>query len=92
MLVLLGCMDHGRRKVVKAIKTGKAVQLKTPKGKHSVIMVSLSHIGALYRYERQWEELDDDERYQLRQKVAVPRLAKIKLWLEEKQPKVAAIH
>ena len=88
-LVHLGCMDHGRRKVVEAIKAGKEAQLKTPKGKPSVAMVLLSHIDALYRYEREWKELDDDKRYQLRQEIAVPRLAKIKLWLEQKQPKVA---
>jgi transposase len=88
-LVHLGCMDHARRKVVEAIKAGKAIQLKTPKGKPSVAMVLLSHIDALYRYEREWKELDDDERYQFRQEIAVPRLAKIKLWLEQKQPKVA---
>ena len=84
-LVHLGCMDHGRRKVVEAIKA----QSKTDTGKPSVAMVLLSHIDALCRYERQWKELDDDERYQLRQEIAIPRLAKLRLWLEQKQPKVA---
>ncbi len=84
-LVHLGCMDHGRRKVVEAIKT----QPKPLKGKPSVAMVLLSHIDALYRFERQWAELDDDERYEQRQKIAVPRLTKLKRWLDEKQPKVA---
>ena len=84
-LVHLGCWDHGRRKVVEAIKT----QPKPVKGKPSVAMVLLSSIDALYRYERQWSDLDDDERYEQRQKIAVPRLAKLKLWLEQKQPKVA---
>ena len=84
-LVHLGCMDHGRRKVVEAIKT----QPKPVKGKPSVAMVLLSHLDALYRLERQWKELDDDERYEKRQQFAIPKLKKIKLWLEEKQPKVA---
>lgn len=84
-LVHIGCMDHGRRKVVEAIKT----QPKPVKGKPSVAMVLLSHIDALYRLERQWEELDDDERYEKRQQVALPKLAKLKQWLDEKQPKVA---
>jgi transposase len=84
-LTHLGCMDHGRRKVVEAIKA----QPKPVKGKPSVAMVLLSHIDALYRYERQWSELDEDERYEQRQKIAVPRLAKLKRWLDEKQPKVA---
>lgn len=84
-LVHLGCMDHGRRKVAEAIKT----QPKAAKGKPSVAMILLSHIDALYRFERQWAELDDDERYEQRQKIAIPRLAKIKRWLDEKQNKVA---
>jgi len=62
-LVHLGCMDHGRRKVAEAVKT----QPKPVKGKPSVAMVLLSHIDALYRLERQWAELDDDERYEQRQ-------------------------
>lgn len=78
-------MDHGRRKVVEAIKAQK----KPTNGKPSVAMVLLSHIDALYRFERQWEQLDDDERFEKRQEIAVPRLAKIKQWLDEKQPKVA---
>ena len=82
--VHLGCMDHGRRKVVEAVK----VQETPAKGKPSVAMVLLSHIDALYRFERQWAELDDDERYEKRQEIAVPRLARIKQWLDEKQPKV----
>ena len=85
-LVHLGCMDHARRKVVEAIKT----QGEPVKGKPSVAMVLLSHIDALYRLERrEWKELDDDERYEKRQEIAVPKLAKLKQWLDEKQPKVA---
>jgi len=83
-LVHLGCMDHGRRKVVEAIKT----QPKPITGKPSVAMVLLSHIDGLYRLERQWAELDDDERYEQRKKMAVPKLAKLKKWLDQKQPKV----
>ena len=84
-LVLIGCMDHGRRKVAEAIKT----QTKPAKGKPSVAMVLLSHIDALYRLEREWTELDDDERYEQRQKIAVPKLNKLKRWLDVKQSKVA---
>jgi transposase len=84
-LTHLGCMDHGRRKVVEVIKT----QPKPANGKPSVAMVLLSHIDALYRLERQWSELSDEERYEQRQKIAVPRLAKLKRWLDEKQPKIA---
>ena len=65
----LGCMDHGRRYVVDAIK----VQTQ-PVKKPSVAMVLLSHIDALYRFERQWAELDDDERYAKRKEFAVSSL------------------
>ena len=44
-------------------------------------MVLLSHLDALYRFERQWAELDDYQRYEQRQKIAIPRLIKIKQWL-----------
>ena len=78
-------MGDAGRKVVEAIKTQK----KPANGKPSVAMVLLSHIDALYRFERQWRDFDDDERFEKRQEIAVPRLAKIKQWLDEKQPKVA---
>lgn len=58
-------------------------------GKPSVAMVLLSHIEALYRLERQWDELDDNERYEQQQEIAIPKLAALKQWLEDKQPKVA---
>ena len=83
-LVHLGCWDHSRRKVAEAIKT----QPKPEKDKPSVAMVMLSHIDALYRLERDWAELDDDTRWQKRQEKAIPKLAKFKRWLEQKQPKV----
>ena len=84
-LVHLGCMDHARRKVVEAIKA----QPKSPRGKPSVAMVLLSHIDALYRLERQWQDLDDDERFEQRQKQALEKLDRLKSWLDDKQPKVA---
>lgn len=80
----LGCWDHARRKVAEAIKT----QPKPGKGKPSVAMVMLSHINALYRLEREWAELDDDERKERRQQKAIPKLKKFKVWLEGKQPTV----
>ncbi len=83
-LVHLGCWDHARRKVAEAIKT----QPKPEKGKPSVAMVMLSHINALYRLEREWVDLDDDTRQEKRQKNAIPKLAVLKRWLEQKQPKV----
>ena len=85
-LVHLGCWDHARRKVVDAIKA----QPKTAgSGKPSVAMVMLSHIDALYRFERQWAELDDDERSEQRQKHAAAKLARLHAWLVARQPKVA---
>jgi len=64
------CMDLSRRKVIEAIKAQK----KPAKGKPSVAMVLLSRIDALYRFERQWTELDDDERYTQRQKIGVAKI------------------
>ncbi|MGQ7848836.1 IS66 family transposase, partial [Granulosicoccus sp. 3-233] len=61
-IVHLGCWDHARRIVAEAIKT----QPKAEKGKPSVAMVMLSHINALYRLEREWSDLDDDERLKAR--------------------------
>ena len=86
-LVHLGCWDHARRKVVDAIKAQpKATAAKRAP---SVAMVMLSHIDALYRLERQWKALDDDERLERRRAQALPRLAKLRAWLSAKQPKVA---
>ena len=85
-LVHLGCWDHARRKVVEAIR---AQPKGTGQAKPSVAMVMLSHIDGLYRLERQWAELDDDERFEQRQKQAVAKLEKLRAWLEQKQPKVA---
>ena len=77
-------MDHGRRKVVEAIKTQP--KPKPVEGKPSVAMVLLSHLDALYRLEHQWKKLDDDERYDKRQEFAIPKLTKLRQWLDEKQP------
>ena len=84
-VVHLGCFDHARRKVVEAIKA----QPKPASGKPSKAMVMLSKIDALYRLERQWKELDDDERHERRQRQAVAKLAELKRWLELNAPKVA---
>ena len=84
-VVHLGCFDHARRKVVEAIKT----QPKPASGKPSKAMVLLSKIDALYRLEREWKTLDDDERYEQRQKRAVPKLTALKRWLDVNAPKVA---
>lgn len=86
-LVHLGCWDHARRKVIDAIKAQPKAT--ATKGAPSVAMVMLSHIDALYRLERQWKALDDDERLERRRAQALPRLAKLRAWLAAKQPKVA---
>ncbi len=49
----------------------------------------LSRINALYRLERDWKDLDADERLEMRQQHAVPKLESLRRWLKQKQPKVA---
>ena len=85
-LVHLGCWDHARRKFVDAVKA----QPKPAKGQPSVAMVALSKVNVLYRIERELADLDDDERFEERQKQAVPKLIKLRAWLNDKQPKVAS--
>lgn len=85
-VVHLGCFDHARRKVVEAIRA----QPKPADGRPSKAMVMLSKIDALYRLERQdFAELDDEQRFEARQRHAVPKLAALKTWLTINAPKVA---
>jgi len=85
-VVHLGCFDHARRKVVEAIRS----QPKPASGKPSKAMVMLSKIDALYRLERRdFAGLDEEERFEARQKHAVPKLAALKTWLTINAPKVA---
>jgi len=87
-VVVVGCMDHARRKFVAA---EKALSKKAVKGKPAKCTVARSKFDALYRIERKMQTLglNDDERYQYRQQHALPKLAELRAWLEANEPKVA---
>jgi transposase len=74
-LILAGCWAHSRRKFVEAIEAGI---------KSAATAVKL--IGQLYRIEQQArdDKLDCDARRQLRQLLAVPVLAELKKWKDER--------
>lgn len=76
----VGCFDHARRKFNEAIKA----QPKGKKVKASVADVGLSKINALYRLERSIKGLPAHEKYQQRQKIAVPLLNELKRWLNSR--------
>jgi hypothetical protein len=77
-LVLLGCFDHARRKYVEALKGTGATVDKTGHGKKTAApckaAIGLGKINALYRLERSINDLPAREKYQYRQRVAVPLL------------------
>jgi len=77
----LGCFDHARRKFSDVIK---AQPKKKKNEKVSVAEVGLGKINALYRLERNIKGKSAAEKYQLRQKVAVPLLNDLKAWLDHK--------
>lgn len=81
----VGCFDHARRKFNEAIKA----QPKGKKVKTSLADVGLSKINALYRLERNISDLPAHEKYQQRQKIAVPLLNELKLWLDNKAEETA---
>ena len=75
----LGCFDHARRKYVEAQKASKPQQRKA--GKVSKADVGLGKINALYRLERAIKDLSPSEKYEQRQKIALPLLDDLKRWL-----------
>lgn len=85
-LIRLGCFDHARRKFMEAKKAENGVQKKTQK--LSKADIALSKIGALYRLEREIKDCPSHEKYQQRQKVAIPLLDNLKYWLDSNVAKV----
>jgi transposase len=79
----LGCFDHLRRKFVEAQKAAKVLKKKGKPAKVTKADIGLSKINALYRLEREIKSLSADEKYQQRQKLAVPMLADLKSWLDK---------
>ena len=85
-IVRLGCMDHARRKFKEAQNGQK--RSKNAKQKVSKADVGLGKINALYRLERSIKDNSPEDKYQLRQKVAIPLLDELKRWLEDNATRV----
>ncbi len=73
---LVGCMAHARRKFVEA----KQSQVKGKTGKADW---AISHIGKLYRIEREIRDLPAEEKHAHRQQHARPLLDEFKTWLDK---------
>ena len=86
-ITVIGCMDHARRKFVKA---EKALTKKARAGTPAKCTIARSKIDALYRIERKIDELglDDVQRYAYRQEHAIPKLVALKSWLIKNEGKV----
>lgn len=87
-LIRLGCFDHVRRKFVEAQKASKH-RGKKSSGKVSKADVAVSKINALYRLEQEIKTLPPHKKYQMRQKVAIPLLNDLKIWLDKNISKTA---
>jgi len=84
-IIRVGCFDHARRKFNEAIKA----QPKGKKTQASLADIGLSKINTLYRLERNIKDLPVHEKCQQRQKIAVPLLKELKVWLESKVEQTA---
>jgi len=73
---LVGCWAHARRKF-------KEAEIAQPKGKTGKANMALSQIQKLYRLETQLKDKTPGEKYQGRQEMAKPLLAKFYQWLEK---------
>jgi len=76
-LILVGCGAHLRRRFF-------AQRTLAPE----VACAALAWFRQFYRWERQWKDVSDDERYALRQQHAVPLLAEFHDWLVKTEPHV----
>lgn len=78
-LIRMGCMDHARRKFFDAFKTSGAKDI----GKRG-----LSFFKKLYELEEKIEKLLPNEKLKIRMEKAKPILEEMKVWVDEKRPKV----
>lgn len=72
----LGCFAHARRKFVEAQKG-------MPKGKSGKADQGIAFIQGLYRVEAKIKDKPPDQRYEIRQKEALPIIGKMKAWLDK---------
>lgn len=84
----IGCWDHARRKFVDASRAALSSGKKTKKAKPSKADIALGKIRKLYAIESKIEHLKADEKYKIRQELAMPILVELKDWLEANRSKV----
>lgn len=77
----LVCWAHVRRKFVEATR----VQTKGKKGRADE---AVALIGKLYGIERDFKEAEEPERFKARQRLSVPVLAELRVWLDKTRPAV----
>lgn len=87
-VTVIGCMDHARRKFVKA---EKALPKKRKSDKPAKCTIARTKMDALYRIEREMNKLDlsDDQRQAYRLKHAKPKLDELHQWLVANSTRVA---
>ena len=76
-IVEVGCWAHSRRKMYEARTSDM------PRA-----MTALAYIGWLYKIERQARGLSSEDRRALRQRLSVPVLAELRVWLERERVSV----
>jgi len=74
----IGCMAHARRKFFDLHAANKS----------TLVASALETIGQLYEIERQAKELNNDQRYRLRQQRAGPLMDTFHAWLQAQRQKV----
>ncbi len=77
----LACWAHVRRRFIEAVRV-------QPKGKRGKADEAVALIGKLYGIEREHKESSIEARHLARQKLSVPVLAELHVWLEKTQPLV----
>lgn len=84
----IGCWDHARRKFVEASRAAPTKSKQTKNTAPSKADVAISKIRKLYAIETKIKESSTEERYRVRQELAIPLLDDLKIWLETNITKV----
>ena len=84
----IGCWDHARRKFVEATRSAVSKKGKSNKAKPSKADVAIGKIRKLYAIESKIDGSSAEEKYTVRQELALPVLQDLKTWLETNYLKV----
>lgn len=85
----IGCWDHARRKFVEVVRANAKVDARQArKLGRSKAEEALGYIRKLYRIETHIKDLTAEERYRVRQELALPELTSFRTWLETETGKV----